>query len=95
MFGVAPKSIFVQRALSLAVNTKELGSWLKGVSPHGIQVLLKDGNGDILQMANHKRGRGIIYLTRKRIVRFFEKYVSFLDGFVAPPTEVTTETIER
>ena len=90
------KVISIQSALSLAVSTKELGCWLDGISPQGIQMLSKDKDGDMLRLTTHSgAGGGVAHLVKKRVVRFIEKYVSFLDGLVAPPTEVTMETIER
>jgi hypothetical protein len=65
------------------------------VSPQGIQQLSQDSSGDILKLTRHKGRLGLIQQVRKRTVRFIEKYASFLDGFVTPPTEVTMETIER
>ena len=88
-------NLFIQRALSLAVSIKELGSWMEGTSPQGIQVSSKDDVGDLLRLSRRTKGRGMVHLARKRIVMFFEKYIPFLDGLVTPPTEVTTETIER
>ena len=89
-------NIFTQRAISLAVSTKEIGCWQDGISPQGIQVLSKDDDGDMLKLVSHVGGRrGVVHHARKRIVRFFEKYASFLDGLVTPPTEVSVETIER
>ena len=85
----------LQRAVSLAVSTKELGCWLEGVTPQGIQVLSQDSSGDMLKLTQHKGRLELLQQVRKRAVRFIERYASFLDGWVAPPTEVTMETIER
>ena len=68
---------------------------MEGVSLQGIQVLSQDSDGDILKLTRHKGQLGLVQRLRKRAVRFIEKYASFLDGLVAPPTEVTVETIER
>lgn len=87
---------FTQRAISLAVSIKEVGCWQKGISPQSIQVLSKDDDGDILKLTSHIGGRrGLVHCARKRIVKFFEQYASFLDGLVTPPTEVAMETMER
>ena len=76
-------------------GTRELACWMEGISPKGVQVLSKDNDGDILSLTSYNGHQGLLDQARKRIVKFFEKYVPFLDGLVAPPTEVTTETVER
>ena len=68
---------------------------MEGVTPQGIQVLSQDSSGDVLKLTQHKGRLELLQQVRKRAVRFIERYASFLDGWVAPPTEVTVETIER
>lgn len=87
--------VLFQRALSIAVSTKELACWVEGVSLQGIQTLSQAADGDMLKFTGHVNSQGLVDCARKRLVRFIEKYASFLDGLVAPPTEVTVETIER
>ena len=79
----------------MVISTKELACWMEGVSPKGVQVLSKDSRGDILSLTNSNGPQGVLHRARKRIVRFIEKYVPVFDGWVAPPIEVTTETLER
>ena len=68
---------------------------LEGVLPQGILLLSQDQEGDMLKLTRHVGQLGLLQRVRKRTVRFIEKYGSFLDGLVAPPTEVAMETIER
>ena len=97
----------VQKALSVAVNSKELVNWLEGVSSHP-QYLKQprgshDHNGDIIKvMIEEPKWRlsftkWVLFTTKKKMVRFAERYATFLDGYLQPPVAVDlrTETLER
>ncbi len=96
---------YFQKALSLAVNCKELVNWVGGMSAqpqyHRRPAGSHDNDGDLIQlMIEEPKWRtswssSVVYAAKKMVVKFVEKYATFLDGLVHPPSEVKMVILER
>ena len=96
---------YSQKAFTVALSNRELPCWMDGVSspPQYLKQLKgsHDQDGDmIIVTVEDTRGKSsvlksLLFDAAKQAVKFTEKYVTFLSGYLDSPVDLNIETIER